>query len=177
MEQTLVILWVMLLGPILLFFVNRMRVAGKILCVILDEDRSVRTRLVKVEGDYLNVGENRYIVNPDAVRLMRYPAGWPIWLQQIVPTCLYKVEEAEALDWNTQLPIVNSSSALSAVMEPHWLKLIVKGTKEGGEGGLASGSKLLIVVGLGVSVLVLVLMFYVISRLISIESLVSGVGG
>ena len=176
MEQILVILWVMLAGPLILFFISRTRVAGRILCIVLEEDRSVKTRLVKVEGDYLNIGENRYLINPDAIRLMRYPAGWPIWLQQIVPTCLYRVEEAQALDWNSQQPITDSSSALSAVMEPHWLKLIVRGTKEGGS-NLTGGSRVLTVVGIGASVLGLVLIFYLISRIGALETIVKSAGG
>lgn len=177
MIQATIILWILLGGPVLLFFYNRHRTVGKILCYILEEDRSVRSRLIKVEGDFLNFGGNRYLVNPDAVRLMRYPAGWPSWIQQIVPVCLYKVEESTPLDWNTQMPVTNSSSALATVMEPEWLKLIVRGTREGATGALTGGNRVLTVLGVGASVLVLVMMFYLISRIGALEAIVKSTGG
>ena len=49
-------------------------------------------------------------------------------------------------------------------MDPEWLKLIVRGTREGGADTGGTGSKLLTFVGLGVSILTLVLLFYVIFR-------------
>ncbi len=177
MAQTLILLWMVLAGPMVLFFIYRVRVAGRMLCIVLEEDRSVRNRLVKVEGEWLAIGDGRFHVNPDAVRLMRYPAGWPVWLQQIVPTCLYRADDAEPLDWNTQRPINNSASALAAVMEPDWLKLIVRGTREGTGGALTGGSRILTMIGLGVSVVTLVMLFYVITRLGAVETLVRGVGG
>ncbi len=177
MAQTLILLWMVLAGPLVLFFIYRVKVAGKILCVILEEDKSVKNRLVKVEGNYISIGDNKYVVNPDAVRLMRYPSGWPIWLQQIVPTCLYRADEVQPLDWTTLEVVNNSASALAAVMEPDWLKLIVRGTKEGSGEGLTSGSRLLNMLGIGVSVITLVMLFYVISRLGAVETLVRGAGG
>ncbi len=177
MVQTLILLWMVLAGPLILFFIYRVKVAGKILCVILEEDRSVKNRLVKVEGNYISIGDSKYVVNPDAVRLMRYPSGWPVWLQQIVPTCLYRADELQPLDWNTQEPVSNSASALAAVMEPDWLKLIVRGTREGAPSGLAGGSRLMGMLGIGVSVITLVMLFYVISRLGAVETLVRGAGG
>ena len=177
MIQTLIILWMMLIGPMALFFIYRVRVAGRILCIILEEDKSVRNRLVKVEGNYLTIGDSRYLVDPDTVRLMRYPSGWPVWLQQIVPTCLYRSDEAHPLDWNTQAPVQDSASALAAVMEPEWLKLIVRGTREGAESVGGSGSRIITILGIGVSVVTLVMMFYVISRLAAVETLVRGVSG
>ena len=176
MAQTLILLWMVLAGPLVLFFIYRVRVAGRILCVILEQDRSVKTRLIKVEGDFLDIDDGQYLVNPDAVRLMRYPSGWPVWLQQIVPTCLYRKDEVEPLDWNTQVPITSSASALAAVMEPEWIKLIVSGTKEGSS-SLTGGRKVLTMIGLGASIVSLVMAFYIITKLGAIETLVKSVGG
>ena len=60
MESILITGWMVLFGPIILFFVVRRRTFRKMLCEILEKDGSIRSRLVKVEGDWIFLEEEKH---------------------------------------------------------------------------------------------------------------------
>jgi len=146
------------------------------LCWILEDDRSARIRLVKVRGDFVDIEGGTYGVRPDAVRLVRYPFGWPSWLQQIVPCSLYNKDGADPIGWNEQAPMSLSARELTAVLDPHWFSAIVKGTKEGGTAANIGGLRIVLLVVAGVSIFSMVVLFYLLSKVMSLEAIVRASG-
>ena len=84
MGPTLMMVMMALL-PVAAFFWMRSRTSGKMLCWMMDDDRSAKQKIVKVTGDFVEMDDERYIVNAEAVRLIRYPTGWPNFMQQVMP--------------------------------------------------------------------------------------------
>ena len=176
MIQVLFMLVVFMVMPIGMFFYYRSKTAGRILVWIVEDDRTIRQRLLKVEGNFVNFSREKYVVNPKTVRLMRYPIGWPVWIQQILPCALYQRGEAEPLDWTTMIPINTSAVELATILEPHWLSLIVQGTKEGGAGS-PNNQKIMLMAAAGIGVITLVAVLYLIAQIGGLEDIATTVGG
>ena len=158
------------LVPIAAFFWLRSRTAGRMLCWVMDEDRSAKQMLLKVKGDFISIDDERYIVSPEVVRLIRYPTGWPKFMQQVVPCSLYSRGNAEPIDWTSAVPQKLSSIELGSILDPNWMRLIVRGTKEQGVGGQ---SRLITFATLGIGAVTVVLMFYVVTKMGALEGLVT----
>ena len=158
-----VMLLVMAFVPVAAFFWMRSRVTGRMLCWIMEDDRSAKQAMLKVAGDFVTIDDERYVVSPEAVRLIRYPAGWPPWMQQVVPCSLYSRGNAVPIDWATSTPTALSSTELGAILDPNWMRLIVKGTREQGEG--SGTSRMITFVSLGLGAISVVMIFYLISQL------------
>ena len=161
----------MLVGPMIAFFVMRAKTAGKMLCKILEKDKSSRSYMQRVQGNWIIIAGDRYIVNPEAVRFTRYPSGWPMWMQQVVPECLYEKGNATPLSWNTVQPIAFNAKDLATVLEPEWLSRLVKGTQEVGKS--PGRERTIQMVTLGAVGLVAVLLFYIISKMGALEGIVN----
>ncbi len=178
MEGILLTIITVVLGPIAVFFWMRVKVNGKILCWVLGEDRTAKPRLCKVAGDYVTIGDDRYLVDADAIRLVRYPTGWPVWLQQVVPACIYVEGNADPIDWVTQQPMSRSAKELAAILDPEWLRAIVRGTRESASQAIPGGLKAMVMISAGAAVGGIVLMFYLISKIVALETIVkAGSGG
>ena len=160
---------IILVFPVVLFFFNYHRCAGKILGFFLDETDSMKPTLCKGYGDdWLLTKDAAYRTDTDKVRHVRYPFGWPRSLQQDLPAFLYKKGEMEPLDWKTvEIDPSDHVSAreIAALLEPEWLRALVKGVREGTGGGLTKQERMFMFVGAGASVLALILVFVVMSRL------------
>ena len=175
MEGILFTLWIMLLGPVILFFFLRRRTAGKMLCSVLEMDRSIKDKLLIVKGNFVEIDGDKYYVNPEAVRFKRYPSGWPIPLQTTVPACLYARDGFNPIDWNTQQEFSQSAKEITAVLDPDIFKSIVKGTQEGGgSGSLGNLRPMFLILG-AVVVVTLLTVFYMLSKIGSIETAVKAV--
>ena len=172
MEGILFTMWIMLLGAVALFLFLRRRTAGKMLCSVLERDRSIRDQLIKVKGDFVEIDGDKYFVNPEAVRFKRYPAGWPVPLQTTVPACLYARDGFQPIDWNTQEELSQSAKEITAVLDPHIFKSIVRGTQEGGAAvGTGNLRPIFLILG-AVSVVTLLTVFYLLSKIGGIETAV-----
>ena len=171
MEPLVYTMVVLLIFPTLMFFYMRARTTGKILCWMLEEDRTAKQYLRKVQGDFVRFPDSSYLVNSDSVRFVRYPASWPSFLQQTIPCSLYRRGDTQPLDWTTAASIALSASELSSVMEPEWMKLIVKGTKDSSAQGRLSN--LMPALSLGATGLVAILVFYLISRIGELQAAVT----
>ena len=156
--------------PVFIFFWNQNRTAGKVLAFILEEDKSVKISLYSIRGDFVLVGDEGYYIFPDRVRLTRYPGGWPTMLQQIVPVVLYNRGDAEPLDWNKLIKRTVSATEVGSAMEPEWLKNIVRGAREGSKGDKTQ--RVFLMVSIGISVICLLLLFYMLSRFGGLEQLI-----
>ena len=169
----MVMLLMTALLPVAAFFWMRSRTSGKMLCWIMDDDRSAKQKLVKVTGDFIDLDDEKYIVNTNAVRLIRYPTGWPNFMQQIMPCCLYSRGNANPIDWNIARPVSLSSMELGSILDPNWMRLIVRGTKEQ---GVASTSRLVTFASLALGAVSVVIMFYLVTKLGTIEGTVTELG-
>jgi hypothetical protein len=158
-----VFLLVMAFVPVAAFFWMRSRVTGRMLCWIMDDDRSAKQTMLKVAGDFVTIDDERYVVSPDAVRLIRYPAGWPPWMQQVVPCSLYARGNAVPIDWATATPTALSSVELGSILDPNWMRLIVKGTRDQGTEGTTN--RIVTFVSLGLGAVSVVMIFYLISQI------------
>ena len=175
MESLLFTLWIMVLAPVVTFFFLRRRLAGRMLCTMLEKDRSVRNILVKVAGDFVFIEGDRYFVNPEAVRIVRYPGGWPTPFQHPLPNSLYQRDGAQPIDWNTQRELSQSAKEVTAALDPHLFSAIVKGTREGGSSPIGNLRPVFIILG-GISIVILLTLFYTLSKISDIQS-ASGVVG
>ena len=169
MGPTLMMVMMALL-PVAAFFWMRSRTSGKMLCWMMDDDRSAKQKIVKVTGDFVEMDDERYIVNAEAVRLIRYTTGWPNFMQQVMPCALYSRGNANPIDWNDAKPTSLSSMELGSILDPNWMRLIVRGTKEQ---GVTSGNRLITFASLGLGAVSVVVMFYIVTKLGTLEGVVA----
>ena len=158
-----VMLLVLAFVPVAAFFWMRSRTTGRMLCWIMEDDRSAKQAMLKVAGDFVTIDDERYVVSPDAVRLIRHPSGWPPWMQQVVPCSLYARGNAVPIDWATATPTSLSSTELGSILDPNWMRLIVKGTREQGE--TSPANKMVTFASLGLGAVSVVMIFYLINQL------------
>ena len=156
--------------PVAAFFWMRTRTVGRMLCWIMDDDRSAKQSLVKVQGDFVTMDDERYVVHPDAVRLIRYPTGWPNFMQQIMPCALYQRGNAEPINWNTSVPTHLSSMELGSILDPNWMRLIVRGTKD--QGGTPA-NRMITFATLGIGAVSIVIMFYLVTKLGTLQGTIT----
>jgi hypothetical protein len=116
---------------------------------------------------------NAYYIFPERVRFVRFPSGWPIFLQQTVPSVLYERGNGEPLEWTDLGKRTVSSKEVGAAMEPQWLKNIIKGASETqGEGRM---SRMLPMISLMGIVIVAVVLFYALSKIGALQTAVEGI--
>jgi len=161
----LIMVMIMSLAPVAAFFWMRSRTTGRMLCWVMEDDRSAKQRLVKVQGDFVNMDDEKYIVHPDAVRLIRYPTGWPGFMQQIMPCALYSRGNAEPINWNSSVPTHLSSMELGSILDPNWMRLIVKGTKD----QTTPANSIMTIASLGIGGVSVAMIFFLISKIGSLE--------
>ncbi len=171
MEGIILTAWMMVLGPVILFFVVRRRTFQKMLCELLDSDGSIRSKLVRVQGDWIFVDGERYLVKSEMIKWKRYPTGWPVWLQQTVPCALYLVGRTDPIDWTEPSREGVSSAELAAILDPHWMQILVRGVSEVSKDS-SRENRIMSMIAVGTGVLSVLLTIYVISRLIALESIV-----
>lgn len=165
-----VMVMLMALAPVAAFFWMRTRTVGRMLCWVMDDDRSAKQRLVKVSGDFVTMDDERYIVHPDAVRLIRYPTGWPSFMQQVMPCALYSRGNAEPINWNEASPRHLSSMELGSILDPNWMRLIVRGTKD--QAGTPA-NRMITFASLAIGGVSVVMIFYLISKMGTLEGTLS----
>lgn len=141
-----------------LMFWNKVRVTGKMLCFFLRKDKSVTPQLCQLREAFVISGNRAYDIYPSMVRLMRYPAGWPPFLQELVPAALYDEEGAVPLDWNTLKAPTEGSLSLRSALDENWLRKLVVETSTGG-GMQVNWRRILPIALIGVGILGLVFIF------------------
>ena len=169
MSGTLLML-MMVAIPLMLFFWNYSRCARKTLCIFLEPDGTYTPQLCPHDADFVydtKTGDAYYIYTQSTpgnrVRYVRYPTGWPVFLQQVVPSVLYERGNAEPLDWKDTAKRIVSAKEIGAAMEPQWLKNIIKGASEAqGEGKL---NKMLPLLTVAAVIICMVLIFVLMTKL------------
>ena len=84
-------------------------------------------------------------------------------LQQIVACSLVKRGRTDPLDWEDPSTGKMSSKELSEILDPRWMINLVKGVGE--EQKPAKGQLMLTYIAVGASVISVVMLFYLITRL------------
>jgi len=168
MSGAIIMCVIILFAPVLMFFWNYQRCAGKTLACFLDETDTLKPELCQNYGDdWLLSRDGAYRTDTSMVRQVRYPFGWPKALQQVMPAFLYKRGEMEPLDWKTvKIDPKNHVSAreVGALLEPEWLRALVKGIKEGASGGLTKQERIVMFIGAGAGVFALIMIFVLMTR-------------
>lgn len=99
MSGAIAVLVIILIVPTALVMLNKKKIAGKMLCVMVKEDKSVDLKMCRLFRNFVFYGDRAYEVYPNRVRVARYPSGWPSLLQELVPVSIYDERDAIPLDW------------------------------------------------------------------------------
>lgn len=162
MNAAVIAILVTIMIPFMVIMYNRHRVKGKVLCYFVKKDKSVEGSLCEMRDDFVIYANRAYDMYPDFVRVARFPMGWPAFLQELVPCCLYNEEDAIPLDWINLDSARERAMELRAALDENWLrKLVVEAAKEGGGGFSFNWRRILpialLVIGVGGLVVILVM--------------------
>jgi len=134
---------IILIMPVFLIFWNKNKIKGKMLCYMLKDDKSVMPKLCELRDDFVIYDSYAYDVCPELVRVTRFPAGWPSFLQELVPCGLYDVKNALPLNWVTLKPAEWRSMEVRSALDENWIrKLVHEASTEGASSGGIFGGKL-----------------------------------
>jgi len=157
--------------PLVLQFFVRSKTKGRHLCAILELGKPMQIKLLKlIKDDFVVDGTDEWMLRTKLMKPVDYPIGWPKILQgfqQTIWCSLVMRGRGDPLDWESPQAGAISSKELPVILDPHWVMNLVKGVTE--EGKPSKGEKTLMYISVGASVLCLVILFYVISRLGGIE--------
>lgn len=163
-----VVFAVFMLFPLVVHASIRWKSSGKILCGIVMKGKPLVFKLKKiVEGEFIVDGTDKWFIREEQVKLVGYPLMWPEALgmfKQTVPCSLYMPGRGEPLDWEDPSTGSLSSKELSAILDPYWLRALVKGVEEAG-GKPSRGEKILPWLAVGASIACLVLVFVVLAKM------------
>lgn len=160
-----ILMLMMVAIPLMLFFWNYSRTAGKTLCIFLEPDGTYTPQLCAHDSDFVYDGKtgDAYYLYTARVRYVRFPTGWPVFLQQVVGSVMYERGNGEPLDWKATAKRIVSSKEVGAAMEPQWLKNIIKGASEAqGESKLG---KILPLLTVAAVIICMILIFVLMTKL------------
>jgi len=148
------------------------RVRGKHLCFIVEKGRPLSIKLLKIiKDDFVKEGKDHWILDSELMKPVDYPIQFPKVLagfQKGVWSSLVMRGRVDPLNWENPPAGALSSKELPAILDPHWLIALVRGVGE--EGKPAKGERMLLYLAVGASVICLVMLFYVISKLGGIQA-------
>lgn len=157
--------------PLILQAMVRMRTRGAHLCAILEKDKPLVIKLLKKKrDDFVRDKADDWMLKTSRMRLVEYPIGWPSILnsfKQTVSCSLLMRGRADPLDWEDPPAGALSSKELPAVLDPNWLVSLVKGIGEDTKVG--KGERMLTMIAAGASVLSVLAVIYLISKIGTIE--------
>lgn len=156
--SAIIVLVLLVLGLAAMMFWNKIRVTGKMLCFFLRKDKSVVGKLCVLQDAFVITESRAYDIYPDFVRVMRYPAGWPAFLQELVPASLYDEEDALPKNWVTLEAPKEGSLSLRSALEENWVRKLVQ--EAAAEGGMRINWRRILPIALiGIGLLGLVIIF------------------
>ena len=161
--------------PLAFWWTVRRKCAGSMYCGVISKGKPIQFKLLKIrEGEFLEDGEDHWIIQDKQVKLTQYPAGW-MWemfpmslFQQTVPTSLYMRGRGDPLDWEEPSSGSISSKELKAILDPNWMKSLVQGVVEGG-GGASKRDRMLLFLAVGLGAISLILIFVLLTKLGALE--------
>lgn len=149
---------------------------GRMMCIFVGGGKPVDFKLIKPDGDLLHYGEHDYIIVGKQIKHVWYPLVWPKILgmfQQSIDCSLYKVGAGQPLDWEDPTLKVIDSRELKAILDPHWLRALVRGVVEETQGGKKGGSeRMMVFLSVGISAVCLILLFVVMTKISALQTAV-----
>ena len=130
MTGLVILVILVFVGPMLLLVMNKMKVKGKMACIVTKDDGSIDIRLCRMVRQFVIYGDYGYDVYPKRVRVMRYPTGWPSMFQELVPVCLYNQKDAIPLDWKNLSERYISSMKLKSSIDENLFRTVIETQKE-----------------------------------------------
>lgn len=170
--QLVFIVIVIMSFPLALQWWINSRVRGKHLCFIVEKGRPLSIKLLKIiKDDFVKEGKDHWILDNELMKPVDYPIQFPKVLagfQKGVWASLVMRGRASPLDWENPPAGALSSKEVPAILDPHWLIALVRGVGE--EGKPAKSERMLLYLAVGASVICLVMLFYVISKIGGIQA-------
>lgn len=161
--------------PLLLQWIVRTKTKGNHLCCILEKDKPLVIKLLKKhKDDFVKDKKDQWTLKTNMMRLVEYPIGWPSMLnafKQTVSCSLLMRGSAAPLDWENPPAGALSSKELPAILDPHWLVNLVRGVGE--DTKVSKGERLLSIITAGASIIAVLAVLYVISKLGAIEQAIN----
>src|SRR3972149_3014605 len=155
--------------PVILLIISIM--ALPLLLQFYVKGRPLTIKLLKITSDdFVRDKEDQWLLKTSLMKPVDYPIGWPKVLAsfQVTVWCsLLMRGRSDPLDWENPPAGALSSKELPVVLDTQWLINLVKGV--GADTKPNKGERILTMLTAGASVLALLMVFYVISRLGAIE--------
>lgn len=174
-----ILLIVMIMAfPLALQFVINARVRGKHLAFIIEKGRPLSVKLLKVEeDDFVRDGEDFWKLEPKLQKPVDYPVMWPKILDGFrkgVWTSLLMRGRHKPLNWEDPTIGDYSSKEIGKSLDPHLLvNLMGRMGEEGAKTGFKKGDKMLLYMAVGGTIIAVIVLFYVITRLGGIEQAIN----
>lgn len=177
--QLMFMLVVILLIPVFLIGMNRMRTRGKCVCFMLLGTLPLSPKLLKVGKDgFVEFEGKKFQIQEEMIRLIQWPLGMPTILTEMVPAALYDIDTAEQLDWRSlNIEGGHSSTEIGAVLDPQWLAIFIKGMKDAGGLGGSRFERMVPLLTMALAGLALVMVFVVMVKLGTLQSAINRLGG
>jgi len=156
--------------PVLYSQLIARRIKGRLLGIIITKDKLLSFKLLKTtvklgEGEFVQDGEDTWIIRAPKVKLTKYPVMTPKMLQgfqQTVPCLLLLRGRTEPLDWEDPESGEMSSKELTKVLDPHLMNNLIEGAKEEGSATSAPKSlKTLLTIVAAICIISLLVVIYI----------------
>ena len=143
------------------------RSKGKHLCAILEKGKPLDIRMLQIYKDeFVKDKDDTWILDTTLMKPVDFPIGWPPLLgifQKRVWCSLVQRGRAEPLDWSNPSISKLSSKELPDILDPHWLKALVKGIEEGTGG--SKRDRIILYLAAGAGTLSLLVSLYIVSKI------------
>ena len=138
MDGPILMLAMVMVVPLFLVFWNKRRIKGKVLGFFARKDKSIVWDLCELRDAFVIWGNRAYDLYPGRIRVAKFPAGWPSFLQEIVPAILYDEDDAIPMDWVALKSPgdMNNSMELRSALDQNWIRKWVEETAKTGETSL-----------------------------------------
>jgi len=154
----------------------RLKTRGRHLAVIIEAGKPLVFRMLRVDGDKIHDGNDDFLIKDSQTKITDYPIIFPRLLsafQVPVPASLYKRGTGNPINWEDPSIRTISSKELKAILDPEWMRALVKGVvAESGVAKHSSSERILTFLTLGASAICLVLLFLVMTKISGLEQAV-----
>jgi hypothetical protein len=157
--------------PLMIQFTIYYWCKGKFLTAILGKDKPLAFKLLKTktkegEGEFLEDGQDKFSIDTDQVRLVRYPIAFPKLLssfQQVIGCSLYIRGSMLPLNW-TNPPAGLSSKEAKLILEPHLVANLIKGADEEHAAGIPKNIRMLLMMSVAMNVIIMLAVIYLATK-------------
>lgn len=157
----------------------RKKVQGKAVAIFIEPNRQTSEELIEVNEEGIlkskhGDGDEEYLIVPQKAFWSKWPKGFPVWMQESVPTLLFMRNNAEPFDPN-HVKTVITGKTLKYITDEKMLKATWQDAAESIGTATANFKSPLVWLGiiLGAGLVALgIFMFVIFQRLIELDSFV-----